>query len=344
MEKTANKSPREANGMLAVLFCFLLLLSGDIQLNPGPLRNSAPGQDVQLNTAEKTLVWHDHTRGTEPMDMLQMESLFAELQQPVSDSNLHPDECGLRNQTGELSKECLHQNAQLGPAEAGQPDLPTESELSRSCYHMETRRKYVGKWATSKSCTRNDRSAPGHVEGKQKQFRFFQTVNHAKVIWDTKTKPKGIVGGHLNIRSIISKRDQVQHLLTNSNLDYLCLTESWLNCNIPTHIDVPGYVCFRKDRLMGWGDGALIYIRDTFKCSEINLDTPLEYLAINVMPSTKMKFNIVTLYNPPSHGASFYQDLNELLKQLNWSCETVFLGDYNTNKLNTSIQNIVSSK
>ena len=131
-----------------------------------------------------------------------------------------------------------------------------------------------------------------------------------------------------------SKQDQVQRLLTDSNLDYLCLTETWLNCNIPTHmIDVPGYVCFRKDRLMGRGGGVMIYIRESFKCIEINLDTPLECIAINVVLSTKMKFNIVTLYNPPSHGASFYHDLDKLLKQLNCSYETIFLGDYNINWL-----------
>lgn len=100
-------------------------------------------------------------------------------------------------------------------------------------------------------------------------------MNHAKVIWDPKTKPKGIVGGHLNIRSITSKIDQIQHLLTDSNLDYLCLSESWLNRNTPTHmIDVPGYICFRKDRLTGRGGGVLIYIKETFKCVQINLDTP----------------------------------------------------------------------
>ena len=112
--------------------------------------------------------------------------------------------------------------------------------------------------AISESCKHS-----GRAEGKQRQFRFFQTVNHAKVIWDSKTKPKGIVGGHLNIQSIISKQDQPQHLLKYSNLDYLRLTETWLNCNIPTHmIDVPGYVCLRKDRLMGRGGGAMVYIRE----------------------------------------------------------------------------------
>ncbi len=189
--------------------------------------------------------------------------------------------------------------------------LQTESGLPHSLHHM-TRGRKAANQVTSKSCTHSDRSVPVHVESKQRQFRLFQTVNHAKVIWDSKTKPKGIVGGHLNIR----------------------LTETWLNCNIPTHIiDVPGYLCFRKDRLIGRGGGVLIYIRDTFNCAKINLDMSLECVAINVMLSTKMKFNIVTLYNPPSNGASFYQDLDELLKQLNCSCETIFLGDYNINWL-----------
>ena len=122
--------------------------------------------------------------------------------------------------------------------------LPTVSEPSCSYRHTTTERKYAVKDAISESCKHS-----GRAEAKQRQFRFCQTVNHAKVIWDSKTKPKGIVGGHLNIQSIISKQDQVQHLFTVSNLDYLCLTETWLKCYIPTHmLDVPGYVCFRKDR------------------------------------------------------------------------------------------------
>lgn len=175
----------------------MLLLSGVIQLNPGPLRNSTPVQDAQLDTPETTLVRHDHTRGTEPVDMFQMESLFAELQQPISDSILQPDECGLQNRTDGSG-------------------LPTELQLSCSCHRMRTGRKCAVIRATSKSCAHCDRSVPGDAEGKHWQFRFFQTVNHAKAIWDSKTKPKGIVGGHLNIRSVISKRDQVQHLLTDS--------------------------------------------------------------------------------------------------------------------------------
>lgn len=47
-------------------------------------------------------------------------------------------------------------------------------------------------------------------------------------------KPSGIFGGHLNIRSLILKCDEIRTLLTGSNLDFLCLSETWLHENILT--------------------------------------------------------------------------------------------------------------
>lgn len=117
-------------------------------------------------------------------------------------------------------------------------------------------------------------------------------MNHAKVIWDSKSKPKGIFGGHLNIHSILSKREEVQHLLSESNLDFLALSETWLNTNIPTNmIDVPGYTCYRRDRLVGKGGGVLVYIRDIFKYSVVELETfGLECFILNVVLSARINF------------------------------------------------------
>lgn len=56
---------------------------------------------------------------------------------------------------------------------------------------------------------------------KQRQLKFFQTVNHAKVIRNSETKPKGILGGHTNIRSILPKMDQIR-------IDLLILI--WISC------------------------------------------------------------------------------------------------------------------
>lgn len=147
-----------------------------------------------------------------------------------------------------LSLQNLAPNSALHIEQAHMNNMPKEEQSAKKSPKLHT-----GKGVFS------------YAARKQKQLKYFQTVNHAKVIWDSKSKPKGIFGGHLNIRSVLSKREEVQHLLSESNLDFLALSETWLNTNIPTNmIDVPGYTCYRKDRLTGKGGGVLVYIKDIF--------------------------------------------------------------------------------
>lgn len=98
---------------------------------------------------------------------------------------------------------------------------------------------------------------------------FFRIVNHSRIVWDPKAKPKGLLGGHFNIRSIISKTEQIHHLLLNSNLDYLCLSETWLYKNAPSAaLNITGYNIHRRDREGAKGGGVMIYIKDTIQCHE----------------------------------------------------------------------------
>ena len=60
---------------------------------------------------------------------------------------------------------------------------------------------------------------------------------------------KGIAFVSLNICSLTWKTDDVLVLLNNRNIDYLGLTESWLNNSISTcEIAVQGYNVLRHDR------------------------------------------------------------------------------------------------
>lgn len=52
-------------------------------------------------------------------------------------------------------------------------------------------------------------------------MHLFQTLNNAKTIWDSRSKPKVILVGHINIRSIVNKTEQIEHLLSESNIDIL---------------------------------------------------------------------------------------------------------------------------
>lgn len=106
---------------------------------------------------------------------------------------------------------------------------------------------------------------------KNKKWEVFQTVNHSRTVWDPKAKPKGLLGGHLNIRSILSKSEQIQHLLLDSNLDFLCLSETCLNQNAPlAALNIPGYNIYRKDREGSKkGGGVMVYIKSTLQCLKI---------------------------------------------------------------------------
>lgn len=50
-----------------------------------------------------------------------------------------------------------------------------------------------------------------------RRWKVFQTVKNSKISWDSKAKPKDILGGHLNIRSLKSKYDRINHLLADFN-------------------------------------------------------------------------------------------------------------------------------
>ncbi len=212
----------------------LLLLSGDIQMNPGPSTNQHITEPVSGST-ECNPSWSVNC-GAEisgpsgcklgdvgclaklPLDILQDVPML-ERPELCNSSVLDSESFG----ESKPSLICKQYNVLSGVKQTNKLQAPYENSKTKG--------------------------AINHAAQKQKQFKLFQTVNHAIVIWDSKLKPKGILGGHLNIRSITSKRDQVEHLLMNSNLDFLALSETWLSTSTPTcMIDVSGYSCYRKDR------------------------------------------------------------------------------------------------
>lgn len=168
---------------------------------------------------------------------------------------------------------------------------------------------------------------------KNRKLNIFQTVNHSRIIWDPKLKPRGVLGGHLNIRSFKSKRDQIHQLLLDSNLDFLCLTETWLNENSPSSaLHVPGYKVHREDRVGSKGGGDLIFVKDRFQCHEVQWScNELECIGLNITLSPSMSFSLITLYRPPSSKNTFYEHFENMLKECNFNKEVIIIGDFNIN-------------
>lgn len=103
-----------------------------------------------------------------------------------------------------------------------------------------------------------------------------------------------------------------------------------MNHDVPiVLINIPEYSCYRRDRAKGRRGCVLIYIREHFKCLELDLNVNVECLGLNVIISSNMKFNIVVLYNPPCHDVNFYNELKNLLFLVYNCCECIMFGDFN---------------
>ena len=126
---------------------------------------------------------------------------------------------------------------------------------------------------------------------KNRNRNFFQTVNNSRTVWDPKAKPSGLLGGHLKIKSIKSKSEEVHHILMDSNLDFLCLSETWLHESAPTAaFHIPGFNIYRRDRRGSKGGGVMIYVKDSIPCTEIQWSNckGLETIGVNIALSPQM--------------------------------------------------------
>lgn len=125
-----------------------------------------------------------------------------------------------------------------------------------------------------------------------------------------------------------SKREQLEHLLGNSNIDFLGLTETWITSSSPEAlITMPGYDTFRKDREKGRGGGVLLYVKSTIKCKLIKWPrgTDIECVGVKISLSAEMSLTLICMYRKPS------AKLKALLNNCDFNKEVIIMGDFNIN-------------
>lgn len=123
--------------------------------------------------------------------------------------------------------------------------------------------------------------------------------------------------------------DQIHHLLLDSNLDFLCLSETWLHENsLSAALEVPGFKLYRKDRVGSKGGGVMIYVKTGIQCNDIAWANciDLECIGLNLILSLQMSFVLIVIYRPPSSNISFYENLKQLLKQSDFNKEVFYYG------------------
>lgn len=108
--------------------------------------------------------------------------------------------------------------------------------------------------------------------------------------------------------------DQIHQLPLDSNLDFLCLSETWLNENHHQYYVFQG-ITFIEDKVGSKGGGVSVFVKECFQCHEIQWScNKLECIGLNVTLSTSMFFSLIVLYRPLSSNNSFYEHFENMLE------------------------------
>ena len=112
---------------------------------------------------------------------------------------------------------------------------------------------------------------------------------------------------NVNVRSILTKIDELATVLQINNVDIACVTETWLCDEKPAElVDIENYVCYRNDRRDGRrGGGVALYIKSNLPCQrlsdfeEANVESLWLLYRATRMPRQITHVVIGAVYHPP---------------------------------------------
>src|SRR6218665_2887309 len=145
---------------------------------------------------------------------------------------------------------------------------------------------------------------------------------------------------HINCRSLNSKLPEISLLLSQINISVLALTETWLNDNLASTVNIPGYSFIHCSRLNGIRGGVGFFIRSDIEfCELIGIPgyklNAFESIFIKLPQKTSSDIILGSIYRPPGNSISeFISDFHPILHYLTKTNKRIFIaGDFNINIL-----------
>jgi exonuclease III len=187
------------------------------------------------------------------------------------------------------------------------------------------------------------RDMNGNNNDEKSARRKLLTTKLAKQLTAKMNKHVGICIGHLNMRSLLPKIEDIEILLANSNMDILTLSETWLDHTIQHEIHIGGYTVIRKDRNRH-GGGVMMYIREGIDYKE-RQDLEHERLEATwiEVPNLIGKANtlICSYYRPPEKKLDYFNDTLDMINKAEEENKNMIIcGDFNWDyKLDESLAN-----
>lgn len=142
---------------------------------------------------------------------------------------------------------------------------------------------------------------------------------------------------HINAGSLRSKYTILRQMFSNSRMDVVMVSESWLNSNVTTNlVAIPGFNLLRNDRKDRMGGGVCMYVKENI-CSKTIYSSslsPIEFLCVEAKNESE-KYLLVTVYSPPcKFKEENIKELEDTLIRLSTVFSRILIGgDFNVNIL-----------
>ena len=121
-----------------------------------------------------------------------------------------------------------------------------------------------------------------------------------------------------NAQSIISKLDELHHILYTVQIDCVFITETWLSSNVSDGLLDPRseFTIVRHDRSGGRGGGVCVIIKKSYTIIPFNISTSFDHLEVvgfdivNAVPPVR----VFVVYRPPYYDDAAVRYANSLIE------------------------------
>ncbi|XP_069461966.1 quinone oxidoreductase PIG3 isoform X1 [Ambystoma mexicanum] len=149
------------------------------------------------------------------------------------------------------------------------------------------------------------------------------------------TKDHSYKGALLNARSLVAHALEIADLITENNLDFIAITETWLHqaAGPSLMLAIPdGYTICRQDREGSRGGGIAIISKSSLSLRLAPAQTlqSCEALTAKLLINNNQSLTIHLIYRPPGPLGTFEEDLHKLLTlNAKTTSQLLVLGDFN---------------
>ena len=294
----------------------LLMLSGQVELNPGPYTPKFPCQ-----ICSKAVKWGQRALACDNCDQwchTECMTMTSEEYHHLADTSVIwlCKICHAPNLSNLYGSITVTDNSFSSLS----TDLHTTSVIDSSCHSTTSLGSPMASSSPNRSTKHND---------PEKSLKSLRAIV-------------------INFQSIKNKVHETQVLIDNADPDIILGTEMWLNGNISSAEVLPtNFQVFRNDRSDSYG-GVLIAVREDLICSPVLTSQNTELIGVKLQLNRAKSIIISSFCRPPNMTEDTYSSaaLEELIKLKHDNQQSDFCigGDFNLPGMNWSCLTVTSNQ